>query len=248
MPAAEAYRGAAAAVAFLTRIPVGRVVPLDGDDVARGAVLFPVVGAAIGAAVGATAFGLARVVPALAAAGIALALGALLTGGLHLDGLADTADALAARSRERALEIMRDHATGAYGAAALVLDLLVKAAALAALAVDGRAVVFALAAGALGRAAPVGLAAALPDVRAEGAGASFRPGTGRAAVACALAAALSLAAGLPDAAVLAAVALAVAAALGAFYRRWLGGRTGDLLGAAAELTETAVLVAAAALA
>src|SRR5262245_19528103 len=132
MPAAEAARGAAAAVAFLTRIPVGRRVALDGDDVARGSVLFPVVGAAIGAAVGATAAGLAHVLPALVAAGLALALGAALTGALHLDGLADTADALGARGR--ALEAMRDHATGAFGTVALVLDLLVKAGAVAALA------------------------------------------------------------------------------------------------------------------
>src|SRR5438067_2134852 len=96
MPVARASLGA---VAFLTRIPVGRLVVLDGRDVARGAALFPVVGAAIGAATGATAFGLAKVVPSLAAAGIALALGALLTGALHLDGLADTADALGAWSR-----------------------------------------------------------------------------------------------------------------------------------------------------
>jgi adenosylcobinamide-GDP ribazoletransferase len=248
MPAAEAYRSAAAAVAFLTRIPVARRTALDGADVARGAVLFPVIGAGIGVAVGAVAAGLVHVVPALAAAGIALAVGALLTGALHLDALADTADALGARSRDRALEIMRDHATGAFGTAALVLDLLVKAAALAALAVQGRIVVFALAAGALGRAAPVALGAALPRAREDGAGAAFRVGGGRAAAACAIAAGLALAPGLRDGAVLVAVALVVAVVLGAFYRRWLGGATGDLLGAAAELTETAALVAAAALA
>src|SRR6266550_1910501 len=140
MRAGDAGRAAVAAVAFLTRLPVGRLVPLDGDDVARGAVLFPVVGAGIGAAVGGTAAGLVRVLPPLAAAGIALAVGALLTGALHLDGLADTADALGGRSTEHALQIMRDHAIGAYGTVALVLDLLVKAVALAALADAGRAV------------------------------------------------------------------------------------------------------------
>jgi cobalamin 5'-phosphate synthase/cobalamin synthase len=246
MPAADAARGAAAAVAFLTRIPVARRVVLDGDDVARGAVLFPLVGAGIGAVVGGAAAGLVHVLPALVAAGVALALGAVLTGALHLDGLADTADALGAR--DRPLEAMRDHATGAFGTAALVLDLLVKAAALAALAPHGRTVVLdALAAGALGRAVPVVLAASLASVREDGAGAVFRVGRSRAAAACALGAALALAAGLPDALVLIAVAAAVAAALGTWYRRWLGGATGDMLGAAAELTETAVLVAAAAL-
>src|SRR5690349_572464 len=124
-----AVRPLLAAVAFLTRIPVR-----GAFDVGAGAALFPLVGAGIGAAVGGTAYGLAQVLPALAAAGAALAIGALLTGGLHLDGLADSADALGGRSREDALAIMRDHAIGSYGAAALVLDLVVKAAALAALA------------------------------------------------------------------------------------------------------------------
>src|SRR5579864_5022182 len=155
MRAGEPARAGVAAVAFLTRLPAGRLVVLDGADVARGAALFPFVGAAIGAAVGGVAYGLAQAVPSLAAAGIAIALGALLTGALHLDGLADAADALGARTRGRALEVMRDHATGAYGATALVLDLLVKVSALASLADDHRVVAYAAAAGALSRAAPV---------------------------------------------------------------------------------------------
>src|SRR5581483_5893903 len=244
----RAARAALAAVAFLTRVPVGRVVELDGADVARGAALFPLVGAAIGAAVGATAFGLARVVPSLAAAGIALAVGALLTGALHLDGLADTADSLGAHTRERALEIMRDHAIGAYGAAAVALDLLVKAAALAALAGDRSAIGYAAAAGAISRAVPVVLGRALESVRPDGAGAAFRVSRPAVLVAVALALAVALASGVRDGLVLAAVGAAVALAAGAFFRRRFGGGTGDTLGAATELAETAVLVAAAGLA
>src|SRR5581483_2417227 len=100
-----AVRAAAAAVAFLTRIPVS--LPLTAADVARGAVLFPVVGAGIGAAVGGTADALARPLTPTLAAVLGVALGSALTGALHLDGLADTADALGATTRERALEIMR---------------------------------------------------------------------------------------------------------------------------------------------
>jgi adenosylcobinamide-GDP ribazoletransferase len=246
MRVAEGARAGAAAVAFLTRVPVP--VALDGSDVARGAAVFPLVGAALGAAVGGATFGLAHVVPPLAAAGIALALGALLTGALHLDGLADTADALGTRSIERALAAMRDHATGAYGTAALVLDLLVKAAALAALAPGRFVIVAAVAAGALSRTVPVVLGATLSSVREDGAGAAFRVRPATAFVACVLGAAVTTATGLPEAAVLVVVAVLLATALGLFYRRWLGGGTGDTLGAAAELTETAVLVAAAALA
>jgi adenosylcobinamide-GDP ribazoletransferase len=240
----QAARAPLAAVAFLTRIPVR--MALDGADVSRGAALFPLVGAGIGAAVGGVAFGLAQVVPSLAAAGIALAFGALLTGALHLDGLADTADALG--SRERALEIMRDHATGAYGATALALDLIVKASALAALAGHAGVVAYAAAAGALSRAVPVVLGRALASVREDGAGAAFRVSLPVTLVATVLAVGMALATGLRTGLVMTAVAGAVAILLGTWYRRWLGGGTGDTLGAAAELAETAALVAAAALA
>ena len=233
-------RSLLAAIAFLTRIPVGG----GSFEVGAGAALFPVVGAGVGAAVGGTAYGLAHVVPSLVAAGAALAVGALLTGALHLDGLADTADGLGARSREAALAIMRDHAIGTYGTVALVLDLLVKAAALAALAGRSRVVLEALAAGALSRAVPVVLGLLLPDVRREGAGAVFRVTPGAAVVAVVLAAALAVRAGP----LLIVVAAAAALLVGAWFRRWLGGRTGDTLGAATELVETTVLTAAAALA
>src|SRR5437016_12666086 len=107
MPAARA-RALPAAVAFLTRIPVGG----GAFDIGAGAPLFPLVGAAIGAAVGGAAYGLARIAPPLVAAGVALGFGALLTGALHLDGLADTADALGGRTPEAPLAIMRDHPIG----------------------------------------------------------------------------------------------------------------------------------------
>src|SRR5262245_49259754 len=225
MQAAEGLRGAAAAVAFLTRLPVGRVVVLDAHDVSRGAALFPLVGAGIGAAVGGTAAGLVHVLPPLAAAGIALGVGALLTGALHLDGLADTADALGASTRERALEIMRDHATGAFGATALALDLLVKAAVLAALADDGSALGFAIAAAAVARAGPITLAAALPSARGDGLGAGFAVSRPAAAVAVPLAVLIALVAAGLDGLVLAATAAAAALVLGVAFVRWLGGVT-----------------------
>ena len=245
MPAADALRGAAAAVAFLTRLPVGRLVAFSAADVSRGAVAFPLVGAGIGAAVGGTAAGLVHVLPPLPAAAIALCVGAVLTGALHLDGLADTADALGATTRERALEIMRDHATGAFGATAIALDLLVKASVLAALAAEGEAIGFAVAAGALARAVPPSLAASLPRARGEGAGAGFAVSRTVAGAAAALAIAIAAAAAGIDGLVLAGVAAAVAVGLGLGFRRWLGGVSGDPLGAATELAETAVLVAAA---
>src|SRR5205823_9862628 len=116
---------------------------------------------------------LERPLSATVAAGVALLVGALVTGALHLDALADSADALGAHSREHALQIMRDHAVGAYGATAIVLDLLVKGAALAALARADHVVGATAAAGALSRGAPVLLARTLPYARSDGAAAAI---------------------------------------------------------------------------
>src|SRR5436190_2134265 len=186
----QAVRPFLAAVAFLTRIPIR--LQIDGADVARGAVFFPLVGAGIGAAVGGTVYGLAQVLPALPAAALGIAVGVVLTGALHLDGLADTADALGGMTRDRALEIMRDHRIGAYGAIALMLDLLVKTTALAGLANGGHVVRSALAAGALSRAVPVVLGRSLRSVREDGAGAAFRVSTTAACLAALIGGALAL--------------------------------------------------------
>jgi adenosylcobinamide-GDP ribazoletransferase len=238
-------RTPAAAVAFLTRVPVGRLVALDRADVARAAPLFPLVGGAVGACSGLLADAIAGALPGLVAGLLAVALAAVLTGAIHLDALADTADALGARTRGQALGIMRDHSIGAYGATALVLVLLLDAAVLGALGTRDDAALAGLAAGAVGRAAMLPIAAALPSAR-EGAGqggilAGLAPGRAFAGVALALV--LAAPAGTAGLAAAAAAAV-VCAALVAFYRVWLGGFTGDLLGAAAKLAETAALVTA----
>jgi adenosylcobinamide-GDP ribazoletransferase len=247
-PRAE-LRALLAALLFLTRIPLGRRLVLDGDDVARAGPAFPLVGAGIGAAVGGIAATLAHPLSPLLAVALALAAGTLLTGALHLDALADTADALGARSREHALEIMRDHAIGAYGAVAIALDLLIKAAALSVLVNRAHVLRFAVVAGALSRLTPVLLAAWLPYARpGGGAGASLtRGGRLRAAVAGIVACAIAVAAAGLDGVIVAACATAVAAVLAQAFYRWLGGVTGDALGAAVELTEATVLVVAVAL-
>jgi adenosylcobinamide-GDP ribazoletransferase len=243
-------RGAAAAVAFLTRVPVGRAIVLDAADVGRGGSLFPLVGAGIGAMTGGIAYALADTLTPLLAALIALAAAAVLTGVLHLDALADSADALGATNRERALEIMRDHSIGAYGGVALVLDLGSKAAALAALAGGMGVVRFAVCAAAASRAAPLVLSAALPYARAgDGLGRALgTTGAARCLAAVVIAALICVAVAGTDGAILLGVAAVVTTAAGLLARRRLGGVTGDILGAAAELAETAALVVAVALA
>jgi adenosylcobinamide-GDP ribazoletransferase len=242
-------RALVAALSFLTRIPVGNRLAVGADDVARAGPGFPLVGAGVGATVGVTAAALSGLLPPLPAAAVAVTVGVLLTGALHLDALADTADALGGRSFEGALEIMRDHAIGAYGAVSIALDLLMRAGVLTALISSGHVVAVAVTAGALSRGAPVALAAALPYARAGGgAGASLTQGSCvRAAVAAVFAVGIAAGVmGVPGVLV-AGCAAAVVALLALAFRRWLGGVTGDMLGAAVELSEVAVLVAAVAL-
>jgi adenosylcobinamide-GDP ribazoletransferase len=241
-------RAPLAAVAFLTRIPVGRRIELGAADVARGAALFPLVGGAVGGACGVVADVLAGPLPTLVAGGLAVALAAVLTGAMHLDALADTADAFGGRTRERSLEIMRDHAVGAFGAVALVLACLVDAATVGALGATGDAALVGLAAGAAGRAAILPLAFLLPYARPGGGQGRVLEGMGPGAVlvGVGLAIVLAVPAGLPGLAALGAGAV-VSAILGLYWLRWLGGVTGDVLGATAKLVETATLVTALAL-
>ena len=239
-------RAFGAAVCFLTRLPLGRLLAVDADDLARAGATFPLIGAAIGAFMGAVALLLVHSLGGWLAAVLALAAATLLTGALHLDALADSADALGARTRERALDIMRDHAIGSYGAVAIAIDLLLKAGALSTLASRHHVLRTAVAAGALSRAAPVLIAAALPYARAEtGLGAPLtRGGRGRAAIAAVLAVGIAVATAGTHGAIAAGIATAIVITLALCYRRWLGGVTGDTLGVAVELTEIAVFLTA----
>jgi adenosylcobinamide-GDP ribazoletransferase len=249
MPA-RSLRACAGAFAFLTGIPIGRAFALDADDVARGAVVFPLVGAAIGAATAASALLLHPTVPTLLAAALGVGVAAVLTGALHFDALADTVDALGAPSRERALEVMRDPRLGSFGAVALVVDVVVKIAAVEALLGADELLYPLVCAGALSRAASPVLAAALPYPRVGGGPGSVLSGrvSSRAAVVgglAAVAATVGLLGG--DGVIVVGTATALVVALAFFYRRWLGGATGDCLGTATEVSETLALVVAAAL-
>jgi adenosylcobinamide-GDP ribazoletransferase len=165
---------------------------------------------------------------------------------MHLDALADTADALGGTTRERRLEIMRDHAIGSFGVTALVVVLVLEISLLAELGARDLALVSFTAAGALSRWPALPIAFALPYTRDEGQGRSLTTGISLVAVLLGLALAAAIAAitlGSGAAAALGATA-GVALALGFFYRRWLGGITGDTLGAATALAQTTCLIAA----
>src|SRR5262245_21420227 len=234
----ERTRPLVAALSFLTAVPVARGTQLGEGDLRRGVVLFPVVGAAVGALVAAVAWGAAQVLPAFPAAILGVASGVAVTAALHVDGLGDVADGMGASLGGREpVEAMRDPRLGTFGIAAVALNLLLKASLLSAMLVEGFPWEV-VAVGAISRVAPLGLAWRLPYVGAGAGGWTdrMRPG----AVVTALAIALAIAvptAGLAVFGITLAVAV-VTVLVGAWSGRRLGGVTGDAFGAAVELGET----------
>jgi adenosylcobinamide-GDP ribazoletransferase len=170
----------------------------------------------------------------------------VLTGALHLDALADTADALGASSRADALRIMRDPTTGAFGTAAVALVLLIEAGALAELARRG-SLAPVVAAFALSRAVAPALACLLAPARSGPSLATTFTGAQRrrrAAAAVALGAAIAVACGPRSAPWLLLAATAVWIVAFVTARRRFGGATGDVLGAAIAVTAAACLAVA----
>jgi adenosylcobinamide-GDP ribazoletransferase len=242
------------AVQFLTRLPV-RLSAFDPawlNDCVRH---FPLVGVLVGGVGALTLVGAMQVWPAWVAAVLALAATVALTGGFHEDGLADTFDALGGVvPRDKALAIMKDSRIGSYGALALVLSLLLRAALLAVLATRPvlGAVAALLASHAFGRAAAVAVMVSLPyggdaeHAKAKPLALAVAPrNLGIGLLWCAgLAGVLGLVGIAPVRLVLAAAAAAgVAWLMRCWLKRRLGGYTGDGLGATEQLAEIAVLLA-----
>jgi adenosylcobinamide-GDP ribazoletransferase len=246
-----ALRGVRAAVVFLTRVPAGGF-PYTDAEWRWASAHFPLVGALLGAAgagVWYATFDLSSFVRAL----LVVIAGVLLTGALHEDGLADTADALGGGAdRDRILVILKDSRIGAYGAVALVLVFLLRVGLLADLLPAHPALV--VAAAALARTPCVWLMATLEYVTpastarntALAASGFTQAGVATLSSALVLVALAASGAVLPEQA-LAMVAACVAVGLlaGWRYRVRVGGVTGDLLGATVPISECAALLAAA---
>jgi adenosylcobinamide-GDP ribazoletransferase len=237
------------AARFFTRLPLGAGT-FEQGALARAAWAFPIVGAAVGI-IAALAYAIADRLgfPPLAASLIAIGASVLATGGLHEDGLADTADGLGGGGdRAQKLAIMRDSRSGAYGVMALIFSLGLRGAALAAL--TGSAAGPALiAAHAVSRAGIPLVMRFLAPARPDGLGASAGQPDDAAQAWCAglaVAAAL-LCLGLSRGGVAVAVAAVAVAVVGLVARRQIGGHTGDVLGAVQQAGEIAVLLTAAAL-
>ena len=254
----SAYRGGfrpfaafLVALRFLTQLPVPFVRRLDPPSLKDSMAMFPVVGAVIGA-ITAMALILSNLaaLPDLFCGLFALAVGALVTGAFHEDGLADMADGFGGgQSREDRLEIMKDSRIGTYGTLTLCLTLVARAALLTALLDLPPLTITVLLAGAaaFSRAVVVDLLWATRPARSDGLSVlAGRPGRNTTLAALAIGgvgagagASLTLA---PAAGVLALVAAGlVLAMVRALAMRKIGGQTGDVCGAGQVLAETAML-------
>jgi adenosylcobinamide-GDP ribazoletransferase len=239
------------ALLICTRLPLGSPAQIGSLDLVRASWALPVAGELVGA-IGACSFWIAselRLPPPIAAA-LSLVVTLFVTGCLHEDGLADTADGFGGGwDRTRKLEIMHDSRLGAYGACALVMSLVLRWTALSAMTSPMRAAAALVAAHIAARAALPAFMHVVPPARAEGlAVRAGQPALRSAAVAASVGIlALGLAMGIT-----AMVIGLVLATLAAFLMAWLclrqiGGQTGDVLGALEQVIEIIILLTAVAL-
>ncbi len=236
------------ALTFLTKLPWPWRGPAENQDLARSMFWFPWVGALLGLIFWGAWAGLHRVLPMPAAAALLLTLTVWLTGGLHLDGLADTTDGLGGgHAPADRLRIMKDSRVGAFGVISLILILLLKFSLF--LSLDGASAGdrVLLLYPVISRWAMVLLAYRSPYARPEGGlGQAMTLGVSRRVLAGA-----SLSAGVVAVLILGGPGLGLLAAaaglvwLGSLYfQKSLGGITGDILGATNEIVEVLVLAGA----
>lgn len=232
-----------AALGLLTRLPI---VVDSGRAMDRGAAAawaYPLVGVVIGVILAAvTALLLVVGIPSGIVAGLVLAASVVMTGAMHEDGLADSADGLwGGWDKARRLEIMKDSHIGVYGVCAIALSLLIRWIALVAIISMGAYWVAFITAGALSRASMVALMAVLPNARDSGLSKNVgRPATGTVWLALLITAAFAVICGYSWT-----ILIAIGATLGCggIARTKIGGQTGDILGATQQITEIAVLIA-----
>ena len=228
--------------AFLTRLPGGAHPPAE-RDLGRSVPWFPLVGAAVGAICGGVFWAVWQPLGALLAAILAVATGIVVTGALHEDGLADTADALGGASPAERREIMKDSRLGTFGTLALVLATLVQVFAIMPLASRDAVIAMVLAHG-VGRTLSVAAMASAPSPGRSGLGHSYTAHLR--GLPCALSLLVSYGAAFalgPVGVFAVGAATGGAAVVGLIAFRRFGGMTGDVLGAIALVSQMAALVA-----
>jgi adenosylcobinamide-GDP ribazoletransferase len=241
-------KGLCAALGFLTVLPLPARWLGSEEDLGRSLIWFPLVGALIGIAAALLDLGLGMILPPTVVSVFTVLALLAASGGLHMDGLADSADGFfSSRSRERMLEIMRDSRSGPMGVMAICGVLLLKVTTLAAVPAPLRPATIVLMPLAGRTALSVSLAT-LPYARDNGGLAGvFRSTRSQGLLAVALLTGCAwLLQGVPGL-VTAAASLAVMSLLAAYSKGKIGGFTGDTLGATCEITELIPALMAAAL-
>jgi adenosylcobinamide-GDP ribazoletransferase len=237
---------------FLTRLPFQPKGDLQTQDLARASRCFPLIGLLIGAISGAVfMMGAELNLYPLACAFLAITAGALVTGALHEDGLADVVDGFGGgHTKEDKLRVMRDSHIGAYGVLALILSVGLRASILAGLLGPGMATVTLVGAAVLSRSLLPGMMYLMPRSRTDGLAAGAGRPTFRAAI---IAFCLGSLIAWPflggGVAIVALICALISALIMAFIaHRQIGGYTGDVLGATQQITEIAILMTAGAFA
>ena len=231
-----------AAFQFLTRLPLSWL-PYRLDSLSRTAKFFPLVGLALGGAMAGIYFVLSPHLPALVVAFLIVLFSALATGGMHEDGLADVADAFGGGwDKRKVLDIMKDSRLGSYGALAIVFSISARVLLLANLP-SGSFVQYAICAEVIGRWTVLPLGMALPAARKEASlGARFASQISGLSLAVGTLLALAIVGYFLRMSMWIPIVAAVLVTLlsGLYYKRRIGGVTGDCFGATIHLTLIAV--------
>jgi adenosylcobinamide-GDP ribazoletransferase len=229
------------AFGLMTTLPFRLPEDWLAGDSGRAALWYPLVGLVIGALTWLTWKGTTSVFPAFVAGIVTLMIWVVLSGGLHLDGLADCCDGLfASVSPERRLEIMKDPHVGAFGVIGLILVLFLKVAALVSLGSASSLCILLAASLARWCILPAGL---FPLARSTGLGADFKLGLRRSSILFAAIIPLILMTLLGLRGVLSVLAGVGAAALIIWLAKVrIGGVTGDVFGMIVEIVEPIVLL------
>jgi adenosylcobinamide-GDP ribazoletransferase len=237
-----------ASIVFCTRLPLLPATPIGGGALAKAAWAFPIAGILVGL-IAVAVYGIAHRagIPAWPSAVLSVAATLLVTGCLHEDGLADTADGFGGgTTREQKLDIMRDSRIGTYGVCALIVALLLRVGVLASF-FSATSVGWALLASHAGaRASMMALMFLVPPARRDGlssdAGQPPLESIAAATVLGFLLVAICLG---PLRAIVALILLIVVIALMAWLsRKQIGGQTGDVLGAVEQIGEIVILLVA----
>jgi adenosylcobinamide-GDP ribazoletransferase len=235
-------------VAFCTRLPLAQSAPTEGRDVARASWAMPVAGALVGGMAALVYWaGYRGGLPSWPAAALALAAAVAMTGALHEDGLADTADGFGGgKDREHKLAIMRDSRLGTYGACALAASFMLRWSALASLADPLPVAIALVTAHSSARAALPAFMRFVSPARSDGLSAHAGRPPGESAAAAALLGAIALLLGFGASGAIICLLLLALAGVGTAWLSMgqIGGQTGDVAGALEQAGEILVLLAA----